>query len=238
MKARLLNSNSSMAARLLLACTLVVSLAACQKEQPAPAPGTPAGDPVAASPNAPTPPASAEPAPAPTPPAQPAATPPASPPPAPPAQPAAPAPAPTPATPEGDDGKGPLPTQVKPGDIVRETHPRTPEHVIQQVLVAALEPDEAKGWEHFKSLLHTDELHPNGLVTRRSMNFAASRRKVDLFLVEKGPLPVFQVSRLLDEGNETLRFFVHNRESMPTPCTARIDRNLDPPAWRVGICSL
>jgi len=137
-----------------------------------------------------------------------------------------------------DDGTSPLPTQIAAGDIVRTTKERTPEHMIQQVLVAALEPDEEKGWQLFKSLLHTDELHPNGLITRRSMNFAASRRKVHLFIADKGDLPVFKVSRILDEGDGTLRFFVHNPESMPTPCTARVDANLTPPAWRVGLCSL
>jgi len=151
-----------------------------------------------------------------------------------------PAPAADTAPPEAvvDDGTSPLPTQVAPGDIVRTTKPRTPEHMIQQVLAAALEPDEEKGWQLFKSLLHTDELHPNGLITRRSMNFAASRRKVHLFIADKGDLPVFKVSRILDEGDGTLRFFVHNPESMPTPCTARVDANLTPPAWRVGLCSL
>jgi hypothetical protein len=152
---------------------------------------------------------------------------------------ASPTPAPAPAAPvEADDGVKPLGTHVLPGMVVRDTLPRTPERAIQDVLRAALEPDEEKGWEMFKALLHTDELLPNALITRRSMNFAASRRKVHLFLVEKAEVPVFKVARILDEGNDSLRFFVHNPESMPTPCVARIDRNLNPPAWRIGVCSL
>jgi hypothetical protein len=233
MHERLETTKSRSPVRIGLACLIAVGLVACRDEAPPAAPAAPRDDPAIPAP---------APSPAPAPGATqtaPAARAPIAAPPSGAAPPAGtPAPAPSPAADHADDGQSPLPTRVKPGDIVRETHPRTPEHVIQQVLVAALDPDEAKGWERFKSLLHTDELHPNGLVTRRSMNFAASRRKVDLFLVEQGEVPVFQVSRLIDEGQDTLRFFVHNKESMPTPCTARIDHNLDPPSWRVGICSL
>jgi hypothetical protein len=70
------------------------------------------------------------------------------------------------------------------------------------------------------------------------MNFAASRRKVHLFLLEDSPKPVFKVERIVDDAPDTIRFFVHNPKSMPTPCTARLDQSLTPPAWRVGICSL
>lgn len=216
----------------LLVTALLAASPACKKTENAatvdPAAAAPAAvvapnAPPASTPTTPTAAPAAAPAPAPS-----VETPPAA---------DAPPPVPPP-TAEADDGVKPLGTHVLPGMVVRETLPRTPERAVQDVLRASLEVDENKGWEMFKSLLHTDELLPNALITRRSMNYAASRRKVDLFLVEKADMPVFKVARILDEGNDSLRFFVHNRESMPTPCTARIDHNLKPPQWKIGICSL
>jgi hypothetical protein len=137
-----------------------------------------------------------------------------------------------------DDGVSPLPSALRPGDVVRDTDPRRPEHVIAGALAAARDPDETRGWSAFEALLHTDEKLPDALITRRSMNFAASRRKAHLFLLEEGPKPVFKVDRIVEEGTDTVRFFVHNPKSMPTPCSARLDLTLKPPAWRVGICSL
>jgi hypothetical protein len=125
-----------------------------------------------------------------------------------------------------------------PGTIVKEPVPDSPEWLIQQVLVAAMEPDEAKGWALFESLLHEDQKAPNALATRRELNFAASRRKVKLFLFEDPTKPIYKVSRVVEESPTRVRIFVYNNSEggMPTPCQLRMDENLK--KWRVGICSL
>ncbi len=125
-----------------------------------------------------------------------------------------------------------------PGTVVRDPVPDSPEWLIQQVLVAAMDPDEAKGWALFESLLHEDQKAPNALTTRRSLNFAASRRKVKLFLFEDPSKPIYKVSRVVEETPTRVRIFVYNNSEggMPTPCELRMDENLK--KWRVGICSL
>ena len=127
-------------------------------------------------------------------------------------------------------------TFVQAGSIVRTPDPETPEGVIQRAIAAAMEPDEAKAWEQFMALLHTDERLPNALSLRRSMNFAAMRRKVKLFLIEDETKPFYQVDRVL-EGPDTVRLFVHNKKSMPTPCEVRRDAAQEN-KWRIATCSL
>jgi len=125
-----------------------------------------------------------------------------------------------------------------PGTVVKNPPVDSPEWLIQQVLVAAMEPDEAKGWALFLSLLHEDQKYENALVSRRTMNFAASRRKVKLFLFEDPNLPVYKVSRVVEESPKQVRFFIYNNSEggMPTPCEVRMDDTLK--KWRLGICSL
>ena len=125
-----------------------------------------------------------------------------------------------------------------PGTIVRDPVPDSPEWLIQQVLVASMEPDEAKGWELFMSLLHEDQKIENALVSRRQLNFPASRRKVKLFLVEDPNKPIYQIDRVVEESPKLVRIYVHNNSEggMPTPCEVRLDENLK--KWRIGICSL
>jgi hypothetical protein len=127
-------------------------------------------------------------------------------------------------------------TFVQAGSIVRTPDPETPEGVIQRAIVAAMEPDEAKAWEQFLALLHTDEKLPNALYSRRSRNFAAMRRKLKLFLIEDGTKPYYQVDRVI-EGPDAVRLFVHNKSSMPTPCEVRRDKAQEN-KWRVATCSL
>jgi hypothetical protein len=129
-----------------------------------------------------------------------------------------------------------LGTFVQAGSIVRTPDPETPEGVIQRAIATAMEPDEAKAWEQFLALLHTDEKLPNALYSRRSMNFAAMRRKVKLFLIEDETKPYYQVDRVV-EGPDSVRLFVHNKGSMPTPCEVRRDKAQEN-KWRVTTCSL
>lgn len=127
-------------------------------------------------------------------------------------------------------------TFVQPGAIVRTPDPETPEGVIQRAIAAAMEPDEAKAWDQFQALLHTDEKLPNALYSRRTMNFPAMRRKVKLFLIEDEKKPIYQVDRVLEDG-DTVRLFVHNKSSMPTPCEVRRDKDQQN-KWRISTCSL
>ncbi len=133
-------------------------------------------------------------------------------------------------------GETKLGTFVQPGSIVRTPDPETPEGVIQRAIASAMEPDEPKAWEQFAALLHTDEKLPNALYSRRSMNFPAMRRKVKLFLIEDETKPYYQVDRVL-EGPDSVRLFVHNKGSMPTPCEVRRDTAQEN-KWRVTTCSL
>ncbi|MFO0745237.1 MAG: hypothetical protein U1F43_06095 [Myxococcota bacterium] len=122
-----------------------------------------------------------------------------------------------------------------PGTIVKDPNPESPEGLITRALQAAMEPDEAKGWTMFEALLHDDQKYGQALEYRRQMNFPAMRRKVKLFLIEDPNKPIYQVDRTLVENPTTIRIFVHNKESMPTPCQLRLD---DTGHWKIGICSL
>lgn len=125
-----------------------------------------------------------------------------------------------------------------PGTIVRDPVPDSPEWLIQQVLVASMEPDEAKGWALFESLLHEDQKIENALVSRRQLNYPASRRKVKLFLFEDPSKPIYKIDRVVEESPTLVRIYVHNNSEggMPTPCEVRLDEKLK--KWRIGICSL
>ncbi len=127
---------------------------------------------------------------------------------------------------------------VTPGMVVKNPAVDSPEWLIEQVLVAAMEPDEAKGWALFESLLHVDEKIPNALISRRQLNYPASRRKVKLFLYEDPTKPIYKVSRVVEESPKSVRIYVHNNSenSMPTPCEVRMDDTIN--KWRIGICSL
>ncbi len=127
------------------------------------------------------------------------------------------------------------PLTATPGTIIKDPHPESPEGIIQRALLAAMEPDEAKGWALFEALLHEDQKYGQALHYRREMNYPAMRRKVKLFLFEDETKPIYKISRILEDGN-TIRIFVHNKQSMPTPCEVRLDTKTN--LWKIGICSL
>lgn len=227
----------------LAALLALAPLTACDKKAD-PAPQQAAG-------NTDPAPAKADPAPAPTPDKEPAPTPTADKPPAPTPTGDTPAPAPTPTdpaaptpTPTGDGGTAPtagdkpIGLSATPGTVVKAPIPDSPEWLIQQVLVASLEPDFEKGWAHFESLLHEDQKIEKALISRKQLNYPASRRKVNLFIFEPGPTPIYRIDRIVDEGPNQYRIFVHNNspDSMPTPCEVRYQENIK--KWRIGICSL
>ncbi|MFT7581762.1 MAG: hypothetical protein ACI9MR_003440 [Myxococcota bacterium] len=126
------------------------------------------------------------------------------------------------------------------GAIVTNPKAGTPQAVIMTVLAAANEPDEEKAWQLFKAQLHSREMLPNALKARRSLNFAASRRKVKLFLVENPDAPgvlSYKVSYIETPGEDQLKIFVHNAKASPTPCYVAKDPEQDN-AWKVTTCSL
>jgi len=127
-----------------------------------------------------------------------------------------------------------FPLTSAPGTIVKDPNPESPEGLIQRALLAAMEPDEAKGWAAFEAILHDDQKYGQALTYRREMNFAAMRRKVKLFLFEDPTKPIYKIDRIIEEG-DIIRIFVHNKESMPTPCEVRLDATKH---WKIGICSL
>jgi hypothetical protein len=122
------------------------------------------------------------------------------------------------------------------GVLVTEPGEGTPEAVLQTVIAAAMNPDEAAGWESLRSMLHSSISAAHALQNYREMNFQASRRKVNLF-TPNDTLPYFRVVKTTLPGTDKIKFFVHNEKSMPTPCTLRRDSEADG-AWRVYVCSL
>lgn len=223
----------------LAALLALAPLTACDKKaEPAPQAAAGSTDP------APTP--TPDKAPAPTPDKEPAPTPTADKAPAPTPTPTEPAPAPTPTpsdpnappAPTPSAGEKPMGLTATPGTVVKAPIPDSPEWLIQQVLVASLEPDFEKGWALFESLLHEDQKIEKALISRKQLNYPASRRKVNLFIFEPGPTPIYKIDRIVEEGPTQFRIFVHNNspDSMPTPCEVRYDENLK--KWRIGICSL
>ncbi|MGM0575809.1 MAG: hypothetical protein ACQEXJ_08790 [Myxococcota bacterium] len=114
----------------------------------------------------------------------------------------------------------------------------TPEWVVHEAVQAALEEDEAKGWERFRKLLHSSQLDsPASEQNWRTMNFSTFRRKVPLYL-EDDNKAVFDICYQEDQADGGRRLFVKNEKSeMPTPCKVMKDPEAGG-AWRITMCSL
>lgn len=106
--------------------------------------------------------------------------------------------------------------------------------VIRDAIMSARVKDAEAGWKQFSDLLHSREHAIAGRIRSwRRFNYPAFRRKVELYL-ERGD---FRVVRSVWHKNGSVKVFVHNRRSMPTPC----DLAKDPKskgAWRIVQCSL
>ena len=121
--------------------------------------------------------------------------------------------------------------------VITDPQPGSPEAVIQQLLMGAMDPDVNAGWERTKGLLHSAKVPTlRGLQSYREMNYPASRRKVALFTPDDAK-PHFLVTRTIVKAEDHVTIFVHNEKSMPTPCSLRRDAKADN-AWRVYDCSL
>ena len=108
----------------------------------------------------------------------------------------------------------------------------TPEKVVQDVLKAAMMPDEQESWIAFAELLHSDEVaSPAAMNEWETMRFPAIRRKARYLLKDPSALP-YVVMEKRTEG-QNLKVFVQNSQSdMATPCGLRRDPARGN-AWRV-----
>ena len=122
------------------------------------------------------------------------------------------------------------------GVLVSQPAEGSPEAVLQTVIAATMNPDEAAGWEALRGVLHSSISAPHALQSYREMNFPASRRKVALFTPDDTK-PHFRVVRTTTPSEDKIKVFVHNEKSMPTPCTLRRDPEAEG-AWRVYVCPL
>ena len=116
--------------------------------------------------------------------------------------------------------------------------PGSPEALVRDVLAAALEKDESKGWKAYRDLLHSDQVASAASEkTWRTMNFPTLRRKVRLYL-EDDTKPVYELSYREEVGQRSVKLFVFNEKSeIPTPCTMKPDAKRDG-SWRITLCSL
>jgi hypothetical protein len=121
------------------------------------------------------------------------------------------------------------------GDLITNPEPGTPEKVLQDVLKAAREPDEERGWEQFTNLLHGEETTPASLQAWREMKYPAIRKKVDALLKDRAAA-TFKVMDRREEGRSIQLYLDNSQSDVPTPCRLRQDPARSN-AWRVfGAC--
>ena len=118
------------------------------------------------------------------------------------------------------------------GELVTQPDPGTPEHVVQEVLKAASNPDRETGWGAFEALLHSEEAgSQRALQEWRDTKFDTIRRKAST-LVQDQTSFAYRMMDLRKEG-ETVQVFVKNSASdMPSPCRLKPDPAVRG-AWRV-----
>ena len=114
----------------------------------------------------------------------------------------------------------------------------TPEALVRDVLAAAIESDESKGWEAYRKLLHSEQLLSGSSEKAwRTMNYPALRRKARLYLEDDG-VPIYELAYTEEVAPSSVKIFVSNEKSeIPTPCTLKPDANHGG-AWRITLCSL
>jgi len=137
--------------------------------------------------------------------------------------------------PAGGAAKAPAPAagDVKPTAVgANESYKAT----IARAIVAAMEPDFDKGFELFKKELHSKEIFPGRIAAYKRFNFPAMRRKVKLYLADDTK-PEFKIVRTLQIDDKTIKVFVHNEKSMPTPCILQKDDKAKG-EYRITGCSL
>ncbi len=121
------------------------------------------------------------------------------------------------------------------GITVDKPEPETAEWVIKEVLLAAKDPDEARGWDKFQKLLHSQERSTNALKGWQQFGWPRMRRQAHLYLDEHDRLVLRDFKVMQNDG---IDFFLENRErDLPTPCAVYLDF-ANNKHWRVKRCSL
>lgn len=121
------------------------------------------------------------------------------------------------------------------GVTVENPEPETAEWVILQVLLAAKDPDEERGWEKFQKLLHSQERTNNALKGWQQFGWPRMRRQAKLYLDEHDRIVLRDFKVMQNDG---IDFFLENKErDLPTPCSVYLDF-ANNKHWRVKRCSL
>lgn len=121
------------------------------------------------------------------------------------------------------------------GVTVDKPEPETAEWVIKEVLLAAKDPDEERGWEKFQKLLHSQERSTNALKGWQQFGWPRMRRQAHLYLDEHDRFVLRDFKEMQNDG---IDFFLENRErDLPTPCAVYLDF-ANNKHWRVKRCSL
>lgn len=121
------------------------------------------------------------------------------------------------------------------GITVANPEPETAEWVLREVLMAAKDPDEEKGWERFQKMLHSQERTTNGLKGWQQFGWPRIRKQAHLYLDEQNRFILRDFRTLQNDG---IDFFLENRErDLPTPCSVYLDF-ANNKHWRVKRCSL
>jgi hypothetical protein len=111
----------------------------------------------------------------------------------------------------------------------------TAEWVLREVLLAAAEKDEDKGFSRLQKVLHTAERTTNSLKDWAAFKYPRMRRQANLYLDDAGCFTVVDFRTMQNEGIE---YFVQNRfRDLPTPCTVYTDHDNNG-LWRIKRCSL
>ncbi|MSQ82537.1 MAG: hypothetical protein EXR77_06420 [Myxococcales bacterium] len=121
------------------------------------------------------------------------------------------------------------------GVTVDKPEPETAEWVIHQVLLAAKDPDEERGWEKFQKLLHSQERSTNALKGWQQFGWPRIRRQANLYLDEHDRYILRDFKTMQNDG---IDFFLENRQrDLPTPCAVYLDF-ANNKHWRIKRCSL
>ncbi len=122
------------------------------------------------------------------------------------------------------------------GEVVTNPEPGTPEAVVQEVLRAALNPDEEAGWEHFVKFLHSEELDsPVAMNHWRNLKFPALCKKA-IHLVQDPASVTFVIMDRREEPPSLILMVKNAKSELPTPCKLRQDPSAGN-AWKVfGSC--
>ena len=122
---------------------------------------------------------------------------------------------------------------------IQEPAQDTPEWVVHQAVQAAMNKDEALGWETFRGLLHSKQLEsPASEQNWRSMNFSTMRRKVPLYLPDDS-VATYRLCYKEEPRDGAVKVFVENEKNPEncTPCQVERDAVANN-AWRIMHCSL